>query len=81
MYLIISLSSIQILDVEYYRTFNADSKFVVRWKSVTHTQLYAFDSISSARNNFESLDISFNMNLLREIFSFLSNIYFNKSKR
>lgn len=69
------------LDVEYYRTFNADSKFVVRWKSVTHTQLYAFDSISSARNNFESLDISFNMNLLREIFSFLSNIYFNKSKR
>lgn len=69
------------LEPEYYRTFNADSKFVVRWKSVTHTQLYAFDSVSTARNNLESLDISFNMNLLREIFSFLSNIYFNKSKR
>ena len=68
------------LEAEYYRTFNADSKFVVKWKSVTHTQLYAFDSISSARNDMKSLDMSFNMNILREIFGFFSNIYFNKRK-
>ena len=68
------------LDVEYYRTFNADSKFVLKWDSKTHKQVYAFDSISTARSNKDLIDISFNMNLLREIFSYFSNIYFTNKR-
>jgi len=68
------------LDIGYYRTFNAESKFVLKWDSNTHKQLYAFDSISTAIKYKELIDISFNMNLLREIFSYFSNIYFTNKR-
>ena len=63
------------LPIGYYREFNADSKFLFR---VTPVQNFKFDNISD--KEFPYIDISFNLNVIRDLYSIISTEYFKRVK-
>lgn len=60
------------LNIEYYRTFNSDSIF-----NIINTD-YVLTVMKDNIKNKQCLNISYNMNFLREIYGILSNIYFSR---
>lgn len=63
------------LPIEYYREFNTDSMYRI---SMPNGLQYLFETIDD--NNKQYLNISTNLNILRELYGIISNIYFNQQK-
>lgn len=69
------------LEIGYYRPFNEVSSFVLDWKDdLNPTKKYMIDSLNMANKYRENIDISYNANLLREMYQYLSYIYFSSHK-
>ncbi|MDD3122052.1 MAG: hypothetical protein PHC62_00890 [Candidatus Izemoplasmatales bacterium] len=65
------------LDVGYYRSFNETSSFMLDWnRTLNPSQRYMIDSLEMASRHADNINFSFNMNLLREIYGYISSIYF-----
>lgn len=63
------------LPYEYYRNFNSDSDYTIS----ANGTLYSVPNCTSD-SMFRALDISVNLNVLRELYGYLTNIYFSKSR-
>jgi hypothetical protein len=63
------------LPIEYYRELNADCCYRI---SKNNGESYLFQTIS--QDNYKYLDISFNLNIIRELYSIVSNVYFMTDK-
>ena len=59
----------------YYRNFNSDSDYTIS----ANGTLYSIPNCNND-NTFRALDISVNLNILRELYGYLTNIYFSKIK-
>ena len=59
------------LPIQFYRTFDANSSYIISMMGKLYT-------VSHAELN--ELDISYNMNFLRQIYGYLSHIYFSSRK-
>ena len=60
------------LPIQYYREFNADSLYRI---SMPGGKQYLFETIGN--DNFQYLNISTNLNIIRDLYGIVSNIYFN----
>lgn len=70
------------LDIGYYRTFNEISSFSLLWNRNLNLNLsYLIDSEEMMKQYPNNIDISFNMNLLREMYQYLTMIYFSSKAR
>jgi len=63
------------LSIEFYRELNADSCYRISRRDGTS---YLFETINE--ENIKYLNISFNLNIIRELYSIVTNIYFNINK-
>lgn len=63
------------LDINFYREMNADSSFRI---SRSNDMSYLLDTMDPS--NIEYLNITFNLNMIREIYAILSNMYFNSNR-
>lgn len=64
-----------LLPIDFYRELNSDSGFRISRKD---GQAYVLQTIDSA--NIKYLNISFNLNIIRELYSIVSNMYFSQNK-
>lgn len=63
------------LDIGYYRTFDYLSSFIIQNnKNLRKDLLYMIDSRYIAKQHMDDINISYNMNLLREIFMYISSL-------
>ncbi len=62
------------LPIGYYRNYNSQSKF-----SILHSD-FLLEDIEDTDRNKRQLNISHNMNFLRQIYQYITTIYFNKNK-
>lgn len=62
------------LDIGYYRNFNAESNYIVN----ANGKMYGISDIDD--NNKSNINISYNLNILRELYSILTNLYFSRKK-
>lgn len=62
------------LPVDYYRNFDDESKFIIK----AGLGVYSMDKCNTSMIN--ALDISCNLNIIRELYGILSNIYFNTKR-
>lgn len=62
------------LDVNYYRQLNAESMFVL--KPISNYHCYKMHSLNDANKN--DIDISCNLNLIRELHQIYSELYFSR---
>ena len=70
------------LDIGYYRTFNEISSFSLLWnRNLKWNLSYLIDSEEMMKQYPNNIDISFNMNLLREMYQYLTMIYFSSKAR
>lgn len=65
------------LPTEYYRRFDNESKFDLKFRSKFNT--YKCDFIQ--KSNLDMLDISYNLNILMELNKIISGIYFQRNRR
>jgi hypothetical protein len=63
------------LDPGFYRTFDYRSKFIIN----THNSIFQLDNCTDIRT-FDALDISCNLNILRELYGTMTNIYFQRNR-
>jgi hypothetical protein len=63
------------LPIEFYRELNADSGYRISRKN---NEAYLFQTIDEF--SYKYLNIAFNLNIIRELYSIVSNIYFNTNK-
>lgn len=68
------------LDIGYYRNFNADSNYTLIYKSPFNSNLsYELEQVNPMTfSDYSVLNISYNMNLLRVIFQYLSSIHIRR---
>ena len=62
------------LDIEWYREFNASSTFKVK----ANGSIYSLNHCS--QGNIEMIDISCNLNIIRELYGHLTNMYLNSRR-
>lgn len=62
------------LPIEYYRTFDADSVYKINVRNLS----YGLQVIEDNYMNRRGLDINFNIYIIRTLYSYLSEIYFNR---
>ena len=63
----------RVLPIEYYRTFDSNSSYLVNMMGTLYMVPYVKD--------INMLDISYNLNFLRELYGYLSYMYFSANKR
>lgn len=69
------------LDIGYYRSFNEVSSFVLKWNRINSRTTYVINSEEILRRySKDIIDITFNATLLREMYQYLSLIYFSNYK-
>ena len=69
------------LDIGYYRLFNEVSSFVLKWNRMNSRTTYVINSEEILkRYSKDIIDITFNATLLREMYQYLSLIYFSNYK-
>lgn len=67
------------LNIGYYRNLNPESAFTINYKSPFNQFIkYEIEQSYLAYKEFDSINISYNMNLLRIIFQYLSSIHFKR---
>lgn len=59
----------------YYRNFNAESDFTINANGMTYSIPCCLDY-----QTLMTLDISYNLNIIRELYGYLTNIYFQRTK-
>ena len=64
------------LDIGYYREFNASSGYMI----CTKYQKFLASNLDNTEYNKRSINISYNMNIIIEIYKYISSIYFNNHK-
>ena len=65
------------LDVRFYREFNTDSEYAAQFIINGNIQRRNYNSDEMALQSLPYLDITYNMYLLREMFKYISSLYFN----
>lgn len=67
------------LDIGFYRNFDPESAYTINYKSPFNQYItYQIEQSHLASREFDSINISYNMNLLRVIFQYLSSIHFKR---
>lgn len=63
------------MPLEYYRTFDAESLYKVSFKNITYS-LYTVEP-----KEIMNLNIDINVYIIRTLYSYISNLYFNQKRR
>ena len=63
------------MPLEYYRSFDAESLYKVSFKNMTYS-LYTVEP-----KEIMNLNIDINVYIIRTLYSYISNLYFNQKRR
>lgn len=66
------------LEKEYYRDFNAKSRYLLQSNFKIYKYLFELEEIS--KEQLKDINIIYNLNVIRHLYRILTNIYFNRMK-
>ena len=68
------------LDIEYYREFNSESKYLIQPTKLSNA-CYMLDNINNTLSNKKSLNTTYNLNILRDLSQYFSNVLVQKMRQ